>query len=154
MRGMNDPEIHVTGDARATEELGLRLAADLRPGDIVLLGGELAAGKTTLVRGLALGLGADPAEVSSPTFVIVQTYPCTRSGPVRRLHHVDLYRLHREDELTEIGLDELFSDPGAVTAVEWPKELVPSHLPPASRVWRVELESLSASARRIRVQRP
>ncbi len=151
---MTHPEVHLSGDARATEEFGLKLAAGLRPGDILLLGGELAAGKTTLVRGLALGLGADPAEVSSPTFVIVQTYPCAGSGPVRRLHHVDLYRLQREQELAEIGLDELFSDPGAVTAVEWPKELIEPHLPPASRVWRLELESLSASTRRIRLQPP
>ena len=63
----------------------------------------------------------------------------------------------RAKMLAAIGrssLDELFSDPGAVTAVEWPKELIEPHLPPASRVWRLELESLSASTRRIRLQPP
>ncbi len=151
---MNDPEIHLTRDAEATEELGRELAAHLLPGDIVLLDGELAAGKTTFVRGLAAGLGADPGEVTSPTFVIVQTYRCRAGGPVRRLHHVDLYRLHAGQELAEIGLDELFAEPAAVTAVEWPKHLVTPHLPPASRVWRVHFESLSETERRLHLEWP
>jgi tRNA threonylcarbamoyladenosine biosynthesis protein TsaE len=91
----------------AGEELGLRLHA----GDLVLLKGELGAGKTTFVRGIARGCGST-APVASPTFQLVRVYP----GRVQ-LAHVDLYRLEKGDELLDLGLDELL-DAGAVV-VEW-----------------------------------
>jgi tRNA threonylcarbamoyladenosine biosynthesis protein TsaE len=83
----------------------------------VLLSGDLGAGKTAFVRGLASGLGIDPAEVSSPTFTLVQEY---RGGRLL-LHHVDLYRLGPV-EADDLGLDELAVS-GGVTAVEWPDRL-------------------------------
>ncbi len=96
--------------AAATDELGCSLAGELAAGDLVLLAGDLAAGKTTLVRGLLRGLGGDPTEVSSPSFVLLQTYRCRR-GRIAALHHVDLYRLADSlAELREIGLEELLSD--------------------------------------------
>ena len=87
------------------------LGARLKPGDIVLLTGELGAGKTTFVRGLAQGTGSN-AQVASPTFQLVRIYP----GRVR-LAHVDLYRVESSTELRDLGLDELAQD-GAVV-VEW-----------------------------------
>lgn len=95
--------------AGAGESLGRQLAA----GDVVLLYGDLGAGKTAFVRGLALGLGADPDQVSSPTFTLVQEY----AGPAVVLYHVDLYRL-APAEIDDLGLEELVSGDGVV-AIEW-----------------------------------
>jgi len=93
------------------------MAAGLRAGAVLLLEGDLGAGKTAFVRGLAEGLGVDPGEVSSPTFTLVHEY---RGGRLP-LIHVDLYRLDRAD-LDEIGLDQDLADKGVV-AVEWPERL-------------------------------
>ena len=93
------------------------MAAGLRAGAVLLLEGDLGAGKTAFVRGLAEGLGVDPGEVSSPTFTLVHEY---RGGRLP-LIHVDLYRLDRAD-LDEIGLDLDLADQGVV-AVEWPERL-------------------------------
>lgn len=101
-------------DLDATLALGRALGAVVQPGDVIALVGEIGAGKTTLVRGLALGAGADEDDVASPTFALAHQY---RGRVV--LTHVDLYRLERERELDEIGFDELLDDRDAVTLVEW-----------------------------------
>jgi len=98
---------------KETSAAGEDLARTLKAGDVVLLYGDLGAGKTAFVRGMARGLGADPDEVSSPTFTIVQEYG--GSGPT--LYHVDLYRLE-PDEIDDLGLDDLVCGKGIV-AVEW-----------------------------------
>ena len=103
----------VTSTEEETSAAGERLAASLKPGDVVLLYGELGAGKTAFVRGLARGLGADPDDVSSPTFTLVQEY----AGRAATLYHVDLYRLEPA-EVDDLGLDELVSGDGIV-AIEW-----------------------------------
>ncbi len=149
-----EPEVMTTDSARETEALGRRLASRLTGGDCILLVGELAAGKTTLVRGLTAGLGSAPEAVDSPTYVLVQTYVLPPDRPIRRLHHVDLYRLHRSAELDEIGLEELLSEPDAVTAIEWPKALLDHRLPPATPVWTVTFELLDGDRRRIAVTPP
>lgn len=101
----------VTSRSEETEAAGARLGRRLRRGDLVLLIGELGAGKTTFVRGLAAGMGAQ-GPVMSPTFQLVRVYP----GPVL-LAHVDLYRLESNSELADLGLEELLES-GAVV-VEW-----------------------------------
>lgn len=119
-------------DATATESAGVALADVLAPGDLVLLSGPLGAGKTTLVRGLVRGLGGDPGEVCSPTFIFRETYEVSSPKGIRRLHHLDLYRLRGKPAgpWLELGLSELLDDPAAVTAVEWPEDLPPSGLAP------------------------
>jgi tRNA threonylcarbamoyladenosine biosynthesis protein TsaE len=100
-----------------TRALAARLSATLGPGSVVLLSGDLGAGKTAFVRGLAEGLGLDPGEVTSPTFTLVHEY---RGGRLP-LVHVDLYRLDSA-ELDEIGLDSDLAERGVV-AVEWAERL-------------------------------
>ncbi|WP_269853704.1 tRNA (adenosine(37)-N6)-threonylcarbamoyltransferase complex ATPase subunit type 1 TsaE [Streptomyces sp. RPT161] len=96
-------------------ELGRRLAALLRPGDLVLLSGELGAGKTTLTRGLGEGLGVRGA-VTSPTFVIARVHPSLTGGPA--LVHVDAYRLGGGlDEMEDLDLDVSLTE--SVVVVEW-----------------------------------
>jgi tRNA threonylcarbamoyladenosine biosynthesis protein TsaE len=132
-----DPD--VLADADATEALGAAVAALLAPGDLVLLEGTLGAGKTTLVRGLVRALGGDPAEVCSPTFVLLETYT-VGTGPIARVHHADLYRLrgNAAAPLDEVGLGDALADGGAITAVEWP-ESWPWLGELAGRVLRVRL---------------
>ena len=105
----------------ATEEdtvaAGRELAARLTPGSTVLLYGDLGAGKTAFVRGLAEGLGIDPADVSSPTFTIVQEY----RGPQLTLQHVDLYRL-APAEVADLALDDLLGET-TIMAIEWAERL-------------------------------
>jgi tRNA threonylcarbamoyladenosine biosynthesis protein TsaE len=107
----------VTSSEEETRALAARLARELPPGAIVLLSGDLGAGKTAFTRGLAEGLGIDAELVSSPTFTIVHEYP----GGRLPLLHVDLYRLNGVD-FDDIGLDADVASRG-VTAVEWPERL-------------------------------
>ena len=108
----------VTASDEATTLAAARFAGTLDAGTILLLSGDLGAGKTTFVRGVAKGLGIDTDEVTSPTFTLVHEY---RGGRLP-LIHVDLYRLEQAD-LDEIGLDEDLARAGVV-AIEWPERLV------------------------------
>jgi tRNA threonylcarbamoyladenosine biosynthesis protein TsaE len=103
-------------DLAAMEAFGARIAAQLRPGDVVALSGGLGAGKTTLARGIIAALGHD-GEVPSPTFTIVETY----APPDVRLPlvHADFYRLERVEEADELGLDDYRE--GAALIAEWPE---------------------------------
>ena len=117
------------------------LAARLKPGDIVRLSGDLGAGKTTFVRGLAVGLGIDPDAVSSPTFTLVHEY---RGGRLA-LYHADLYRL--DNATTEdLGLEEE-RVAGGVLAIEWPDRL--THAVPGAI--EVAMELTGDTTRRITV---
>ena len=116
------------------------MATAFRGGEVVLLSGELGAGKTAFVRGLARGLGADPDEVASPTFVLLTAYPGRLT-----LHHADLYRLRGNGDEREIGLEEL-PGPGGVLAVEWAERL--AGLPWRSPL-RVHLHHAGGDTRRI-----
>ena len=102
-------------DSAATESFGARLAAVVRPGDVITLCGPLGAGKTSIARGLLAALGLEE-EAPSPTFAIVQPY----APPETRLPvmHVDLYRIEHVEELDELGLDEARED--SVLLIEWP----------------------------------
>lgn len=123
-----------TGSFRATspdetEALGRRLGEQLGDRALVLLSGDLGAGKTLFVRGLASGLGADPDDVSSPTFSLVNRY----DGGRVPLYHLDLYRIDGAGAAYDLGLEELL-DARAVVAIEWPDRLAGFPLPEALRV--------------------
>jgi tRNA threonylcarbamoyladenosine biosynthesis protein TsaE len=123
-----------------TAALGRELGTTLQPGDVVLLGGELGAGKTVLARGIAEGLGVPPSDVSSPTFALIHEY----RGRLR-VFHVDLYRLHAAQEIEDLGLDELAAS--GVVIVEWPEKL-PRAVPGAILV---RIEDAGGDEREIRI---
>jgi len=129
----------VTASPAETERAGMLLGERLRPGDVVLLTGELGAGKTTFVRGVAQGTGSR-APVASPTFQLVRVYP----GRVQ-LAHVDLYRIENTSELRELGLEEL-AEQGAVV-VEWGDRLE------VDGAARIEIDHLGGDRRLIRTTR-
>jgi tRNA threonylcarbamoyladenosine biosynthesis protein TsaE len=105
----------LTHSAAETVALGRKLAAKLKPPKLVVLRGELGAGKTTLVKGIAEGFQAAAGEqVTSPTFTLVHEY----RGPKANVFHVDLYRVDTERELETLGLDDLF-DERSVILIEW-----------------------------------
>jgi tRNA threonylcarbamoyladenosine biosynthesis protein TsaE len=128
-----------TSAPEETEAAGEELGRRLRKGDLVLLKGELGAGKTTFVRGMARGAGSSAA-VASPTFQLVRIYP----GRLQ-LAHVDLYRIENSTELADVGIDEL-ADAGAVV-VEWGDRI---EVPDAALI---EIEHLGGDRRRIRTER-
>jgi tRNA threonylcarbamoyladenosine biosynthesis protein TsaE len=127
----------------ATRELGRRLAAQLRPGDVMTYSGPLAVGKTSLVRAIIAAQG-HTGEVPSPTFAIVQPYD-ELDPPV---WHVDLYRLEDKGELDELGLDSLGD---AVLLVEWPERAGETSWPEALRL---RLDFAEDGARRLTADVP
>jgi tRNA threonylcarbamoyladenosine biosynthesis protein TsaE len=133
----------VTHSEAETVAVAEQLGRTLKAGTFVLLHGDLGAGKTVFVRGLAAGLGADPDAVTSPTFVLIQHY----SGAIP-LIHADLYRLESAAAVADLGLEELGS--GAVVAVEWAERF---SSPPAGSV-TVTIEDAGGTDRKISVDLP
>ncbi len=109
-------------DESATEALGCRIGKSIRAGDFIALDGELGAGKTSLVRGIARGLGIDPLVVTSPTFVTMQVY----SGGRMPLVHIDVWRLKDCQELETIGWNDLIRGGSSVIIVEWAQKIEPA----------------------------
>ena len=136
-----DVTVFVTSSEDETAAVAASLAASLPPGSVVLLSGDLGAGKTAFVRGMASGLGIDPQEVSSPTFTLVQEY---RGGRLT-LYHVDLYRIET-GEADDLGLDEL-ARAGGVIAVEWAEKLAR----PVFEATQVEILDRGDDCREIRI---
>ena len=114
-----------------TWELARKFAPTLKPGDVVCLEGDLGAGKTTFTQGLAAALGV-PGRVTSPTFCIVQEHrSSTSTSSLHLLVHMDLYRLHGEDDVIAIGWEDYLAE-GAILVVEWP-ERAGSLIPPDAK---------------------
>lgn len=131
----------ITNSEEETAHVARQLAARLKAGDVVLLSGNLGAGKTAFVRGLAAGLGVDPDDVSSPTFTLVHEY---RGGRLT-LYHADLYRLERV-AADELGLEEMGVAEG-VLAIEWPDRL--AHALPGARA--INIDIVDENTRRITI---
>ena len=123
-----------------TRSIGETIGADLRPGDVVLLSGELGAGKTLFVQGIARGLGFD-SSVSSKSFVLLGEYAARV-----KLYHADLYRLDDPEQVAELALDEISAD--GVLVVEWPERAGDSVLP--KEHLRVQFEVTDADRRELR----
>lgn len=120
---------YMTTSTEETMRLGQVLARHLKGGDVVLLDGDLGAGKTHFVKGLARGLGIT-ADVSSPTFTILNNYPVPREagGPgLTQLNHFDVYRVHDEEAILDLGFEEIIYGPD-ISVIEW-SGLIPVILP-------------------------
>jgi tRNA threonylcarbamoyladenosine biosynthesis protein TsaE len=131
-----------TQSEEETIAAGEKLAAELLPKAVVLLIGNLGAGKTTLAKGIVKGLGAaQPDEVSSPTFTLIHEYSPS-------VYHIDLYRLDHEDQVATLGLDEIF-DRTAVVLIEWGERF--PRLMPEERI-EIRLRATEENSREIDVR--
>jgi tRNA threonylcarbamoyladenosine biosynthesis protein TsaE len=128
---VSDRQTRVTHSEEETAAVAREIAAGVTAGDVILLSGNLGAGKTAFVRGLAAGLGIDPEDVSSPTFTLVHEY---RGGRLT-LYHADLYRLERV-ATEDLGLEEMGVADG-VLAIEWPDRL--AHALHGARAIQIEI---------------
>ncbi len=130
-----------THSAEETIELGRRIARQLPSRGVVLLIGNLGAGKTTLAKGIVSGLGAAaPEEVASPTFTLIHEYG--------HVYHVDLYRLDRADQLATLGLDEIFES-DSIVLIEW-GERFPDSMP--RQRTEIRVRALDGDAREIEIR--
>ena len=129
----------ISRSPQATQAIGSKLGEIMKPGDVILLIGELGAGKTCFVQGLARGLGVEE-NISSPSFVLLRQY----NGRLP-LYHVDLYRLEKLPEIADLGLDDYFYSEG-VSVIEWANRAL--ELLPAEHLL-IELKIVSARQRRI-----
>ncbi len=134
----------ISNSPEETRHLGMQLAEELRPGDVILLEGPLGAGKSEFARGVAKGLGVRET-VTSPSFTILNVY---ESGRIP-LYHFDWYRLESEEELYELGLDEYLGGAGAAL-VEWPGRC-PEALPGDFAL--IEIQPLDGNRRSLRMLR-
>jgi len=154
-----EPAPIVVEGVDATIELAARLARLARAGDVIAITGELGAGKTQFVRGLARGLGIDPMLVSSPTFVTVQEYESEDDGshgvdrPVgagpRVLVHVDAYRLDSPLQWSTTGI--ALPDPEALVAIEWPERIDLDRFPAIEGRLDVSIDHAGRDRRLIRL---
>ncbi|MGC1107839.1 MAG: tRNA (adenosine(37)-N6)-threonylcarbamoyltransferase complex ATPase subunit type 1 TsaE [Candidatus Acidiferrales bacterium] len=139
-----DASAMLSRSAEETIARGKELASKMRAPLLVLLSGELGAGKTTLAKGIISGLGAAREEdITSPTFTLVHTF----TGPVK-VYHVDLYRVSEVQEFDSLGLEDLFAEP-AIVLIEWPERM---RLRTDWPVLRIDLEHVSEEERRITVR--
>ncbi len=138
----------VVPGARAMERLGECIAAGIAAEDhaVLALEGDLGAGKTRLVRGLAAGLGVERDAVSSPTFVLSMEHRCDGN---RRLAHLDAWRMRDESDLDSIGFDDLLEAPGTVVAIEWASRIGPRL--PSGRI-DVSIDHVDESTREVTIE--
>ncbi|MEL6328423.1 MAG: tRNA (adenosine(37)-N6)-threonylcarbamoyltransferase complex ATPase subunit type 1 TsaE [Planctomycetota bacterium] len=139
-----------TESVERTDEFGRRFAQLLRPGDVVLLDGELGSGKTALVRAIAVSLGADPDQISSPTFVLLNLY----DTPGTSIAHLDAYRLD-DDELDALGWDRAVT-PETIALIEWGSRIAAAvrNRSDDAGIATIEITQTGATSRRFELELP
>ncbi|MGI8966155.1 MAG: tRNA (adenosine(37)-N6)-threonylcarbamoyltransferase complex ATPase subunit type 1 TsaE [Limisphaerales bacterium] len=148
---MNSEQIFISHSVSETEALGQSWGRIAKSGWVIGLNGDLGAGKTQLVKGLALGLGI-PQKVHSPTFTLINEY----SGGRLPLFHLDLYRLENRAEIIRAGLEEYFFSPNGVAVIEWFERWIPEIQNSKFKIQNystnfrsVKIESISETERRV-----
>ncbi|HRN95978.1 MAG TPA: tRNA (adenosine(37)-N6)-threonylcarbamoyltransferase complex ATPase subunit type 1 TsaE [Candidatus Levybacteria bacterium] len=140
----------ITHSADQTIQFGEEFAQTLQSGDVVCLYGDLGAGKTTLAKGIAKGLGI-VTRVISPTFSLVREHNVSVKNSelkIKKLYHIDLYRLEKKEEIQSIGITDILSDENGVVLIEWAEKL--GDLLPKKRI-QIEITTLSDAERKIQV---
>jgi tRNA threonylcarbamoyladenosine biosynthesis protein TsaE len=134
-----------------TIALGREIGANLTAPVLILLTGELGAGKTTLTKGIVSGTGAaHEEEITSPTFTLIHKYTGDqRTSAQPAVYHIDLYRIENRQDLETLGLDDIFNE-RAIIIVEWPDRL---NLPTGWPVLNIRLEHISEEVRKITIER-
>ncbi len=114
---------HKTSSEKELIDLGKQIAKNFKPGDVILLYGEMGAGKTTMTKGIASYFGIE--DIVSPTFTLMQTYEVSKSvsSQVSKFVHIDTYRLEDENDLIEIGVEDYLGAPDTVCIIEWPEKI-------------------------------
>ena len=138
----------VTNDSSQTKKFGLEIAQKLKAGDALLLFGDLGAGKTTFVQGLAKGLGITE-RILSPSFVLQRIHKVL-GRDFKILNHIDLYRLEGKHDIQSLGLLETIEDPEAITIIEWADRLIDFLPKQGYKIW---FEYLGENKRKIKVVR-
>ncbi|MFA5127010.1 MAG: tRNA (adenosine(37)-N6)-threonylcarbamoyltransferase complex ATPase subunit type 1 TsaE [Patescibacteria group bacterium] len=136
---------YISKSVKETESIAAQLAKDLRGGEVIALSGNLGAGKTVLVRGLAKALGLKD-NINSPTFVLLKVYNL-KYKKIKRFIHVDCYRLEGQEDLHDIGLGDYLSDPENLVVIEWADRI--KNLP--ANAIRVSLDHIANDQRRIQI---
>lgn len=134
---------YTTNSAEETKNIAEEFAKILKGGEIFVLSGDLGAGKTTFIQGLAKGLGIKN-EITSPTFVLMKQY----RGDNLQLVHIDCYRIENPKSLSELGLDEIFEDEQNIAVIEWGERIL-SLLP--DKTMKIEFEYLGEEKRGIKI---
>ncbi|MGH9755575.1 MAG: tRNA (adenosine(37)-N6)-threonylcarbamoyltransferase complex ATPase subunit type 1 TsaE [Blastocatellia bacterium] len=135
----------ITRSAEETFDLAYRISEAISEPTVFLLQGDLGAGKTVFAKGIGAGLDIDPAEVNSPTFTIVN-----RHEGRMRLYHLDLYRIAGgANEVYDLGLEEILTEPEAVVVIEWPERLGAFAIPNA---YRVVIDDLGGDERSVSIR--
>jgi tRNA threonylcarbamoyladenosine biosynthesis protein TsaE len=132
----------ITNSARETQEFGKEFSAKLTPGSTVALSGDLGAGKTTFIQGIAEGLGIKE-RVNSPTFIIMRSY--------EDFYHVDLYRLEEnvESEVTNLGIPDLVDEGKSIIVIEWAEKM--RGMLPKNTIW-INIENVDENTRKISIK--
>lgn len=139
-----------TKSFRETQKAGEEFAKDLKAGQIVLLSGELGAGKTTFVQGLAGALGVKD-RIISPTFVLVRKHKLrikNHESGIKNIYHIDLYRLEGEVDIKSLGLDDIFEDTNGVFLIEWGEKH--ENL---GADWEIEIKATDENSREIKIKK-
>lgn len=130
---------------RETENLGQKLAHNFKPGEIILLSGELGAGKTTFVQGVAKAFNIK-SRIISPTFILVRKHRGKLENRKVNLYHIDLYRLDNLEDIRKVGLDEVFADVNGIFFIEWGEKHED-----LKASWQINFEILGSDKRRIKL---
>lgn len=138
--------VHLPKNLQETEEIGNSLAKNLQGGDVLCLEGELGAGKTTLTQAIGKALGIN--RIVSPTYIIMREYPVVSHPTIKKLYHLDFYRLGDALESKSFDLSEIISDPAGVVIIEWPDRI---HTQLPSNRTTIHITALPDDSRKISI---